>query len=354
MTVEKNKGRFAILLSTFNGASHLPELLESLELQTYPDWDLWVRDDGSDDETYKLLEAFQEKLKLNSEKNRVFLKKGKNVGVVSGFYLLAKEVEGVYEGYAFCDQDDIWLPFKLERAADYFRRYGAFGLSRPFLYHARQYLWDDKSGKTALSSIPKKPGFSNALIQNQVTGCTMVINPVLKEAFFGSFFDKKATEESSEEHHIRGKNPKKTFSSPFDGIILHDWWCYLIASAYGEVVFDSKAVIRFRRHSRTSTPASAGWFTSRAARISTLKKRTWKISHIIDQAKLFSRYYHTDAPLSADFPLSREKMGSLKQLLHLEKAFLKGRLHYLFAGKHHRNTLPETLIFRLMILFRRF
>ena len=99
-------GSVAILLCTFNGARFLPMQLASFEAQDHQDWRLFVSDDGSEDSTLGLAEAFRKK----HGADRVFIRKGPQKGFVANFLSLICDpaVNGDY--YAFSDQDDVWLP----------------------------------------------------------------------------------------------------------------------------------------------------------------------------------------------------------------------------------------------------
>lgn len=48
-----------ILLSTYNGEKYLSELLDSLLNQSYSEWKLWIRDDGSSDSTVRILDHYR-------------------------------------------------------------------------------------------------------------------------------------------------------------------------------------------------------------------------------------------------------------------------------------------------------
>ena len=100
-----------ILLSTFNGEPFLGEQLDSLQSQDYPNFEIYVRDDGSTDDTVSLLQEYQVKYP------NIKLVTGKNVGYIRNFYELVHSCGGdKNELYAFCDQDDVWEPQKISRS----------------------------------------------------------------------------------------------------------------------------------------------------------------------------------------------------------------------------------------------
>lgn len=366
MTAETRPVRIAILLSTCNGVPYVGELLESIRNQSWPHWDLWIRDDGSNDGTLEILEDFASRMAESGKGgtgNRVHLLPDENIGIVQSFFRLLDAAGSDYAGYAFCDQDDVWLPEKLERAALSLKR----DVGVPFLYHGRQWLTDQEGGKRVLSPVPVRVGFANALIQNQVVGCTMVINARLRQCVMHSLRDSDGT-------------------TSFPGIIMHDWWCYLLASGTGRIHYDPEPQILFRRHQESSTPAATGSLRALRGRLSGLGKRNWSLSHIMIQAECLSRHYSdfgnrsaskTDASEASgrggskpDFkaadseekPLLHDAACSLPErnhrlldsLLVLRRAGLIKRAVYLFAGRHKRAGLADTVVFRLLVLLRRF
>lgn len=345
--------RIAIVLSTWNGEQYLPELLESLRLQTWVHWDLWVRDDGSVDGTLAILQDFSKKMNDKSTGSRIHVIEGENMGVVQSYFTLISRIHGSYTAYAFSDQDDVWLPVKLERAASAIVNHqsGDNGDNLPFLYHSGQLLVDQRFGRQTMSSAPVRTGFANALIQNQVVGCTMVINPALRECLL----------------HGISSQPG---SDPVSGIIMHDWWCYMLASGLGRIVYDPGPVIIFRRHEKSTTPVAANPRLELLKRMATLRKRNWAILHIMRQAETFAKMYFDNedqttvsngsAPMRNRIEtanickLSGHNRQLLISLITLRTSGFLKRLHYLFMGEHKRAGILDTLIFRLMVLIRRF
>lgn len=102
--------RIAILLSSYNGSSYIAEQIQSIQSQTYKNWVLYIRDDGSTDNTEKIIHEFM------SHDNRIILLHDsiKHRGVRDSFMHLLKEVDSEY--FMFCDQDDVWLPTKIEES----------------------------------------------------------------------------------------------------------------------------------------------------------------------------------------------------------------------------------------------
>ena len=102
----------AILLCTFNGGRFLSEQLDSLEAQSHQNWLLIASDDGSTDQTLKILRQYQKKW----PQGKLIIRSGPQKGVCQNFLSLACDPELQADYSAFCDQDDVWLPEKLSIA----------------------------------------------------------------------------------------------------------------------------------------------------------------------------------------------------------------------------------------------
>ena len=105
-----------VLLSTYNGTKYLSEQLDSLYSQNGVDIHIIARDDGSKDNTVEILKSYQNKF------GKMTILAEDNVGCAKSFFSLihyvcqSKDLKADY--FAFCDQDDVWLPEKLKRAAE--------------------------------------------------------------------------------------------------------------------------------------------------------------------------------------------------------------------------------------------
>lgn len=206
----------AILMGTHNGARFLSEQLDSLEAQTHQNWVLIACDDGSSDDTIKKLKAYQAKWPVG----KLIIKEGPKQGFCINFLSMACDQAIRADYYAFCDQDDVWLPSKLEVAI------GNIGLNQgsfAYVYCGRTTYVDKnmkKVGHSPLFSFPRT--FRNALIQSIAGGNTMVFNQKSKDLF------------------------EKT------GVVdhpSHDWWLYqLVTGAGGIVFYDPMPQVKYRQH----------------------------------------------------------------------------------------------------------
>lgn len=206
-----------ILLSTFNGERYLQEQLESIVDQSYRNWQVLWRDDGSSDRSREIMETFMER--VGCARCVEVGTRGVCLGAAKSFFALLKEAEE-YRLVAYADQDDVWLPDKLQRAID---RLIDQDPRVPSLYCGRQAIVGEHLEGRGLSLLPRfGPGFPSALLQNIVTGCTAMLN---QEA-------------------VRLVN-----SVPPPDNTVHDWWSYIVvAAARGHVVFDPIPAILYRQH----------------------------------------------------------------------------------------------------------
>lgn len=211
-----------ILLSTYNGEKYIEEQLNSLLKQEGIELYILIRDDGSKDTTVSIIERFSE-----NSSDSIRLLKADNLGAKASFFELlwiAEREFSEFDYYAFCDQDDIWLPEKLSRAVTLLRNHNNQAL--PLMYCSATQMVDAKLSPIKLWPSPPRKQLSmyNALVENVAVGCTTVLN-------------RKALE------WIAPSPPANV-----DKLIMHDWWFYLCISTFGHVVFDQEPHILYRQH----------------------------------------------------------------------------------------------------------
>jgi glycosyltransferase involved in cell wall biosynthesis len=226
MTPEVSKpSRVTVLLSTYNGSKFLQQQLNSLYEQTYPNIRILVRDDGSSDSTRNILENEQSSGRID------ILMGHKNLGPAMSFFeLLHNAALTETEYVAFCDQDDVWLPHKIERAVSALL---VVADNRPALFCSRLEVVDEQLNHIGFTDTPRKVGFGNALVENIATGCTIVLNREAVELVC---------------NHLPSK------------VLMHDWWCYVVLSCFGEVIFDNNAYIKYRQHGNNTIGVTVNMF----------------------------------------------------------------------------------------------
>jgi len=219
--------KVAILLGTYNGQDYIQEQLDSFESQSHTDWNLWVSDDGSIDNTVSIVRDFSKKI----GSNRVNQVSGPKKGFATNFLGLIRNLNINADAYAYSDQDDIWMADKLERAVCFL---SSVSVKTPALYCSRT-IYVDKNNQHLKPSqnFKKSPSFSNALVQNIASGNTMVFNEAARSLLLQLHPDTK--------------------------IDLHDWVTYiLVTGAGGQVCFDQNPSVRYRQHSRNLIGMNVG------------------------------------------------------------------------------------------------
>ncbi len=288
-----------VLLSTYQGEQFLEEQMESLLGQTWKNLEILVRDDGSKDNTQKILEHYSEKY------DNIRYYPGKNVGVAKSFFELLKKSDA--EFVAFCDQDDVWLENKIEAAVDRLKKEKG-----PALYCSNKILVDrnlcpmKKQNQTQL-----RPGFGNAVVECICTGCTAVLNRELADI-------------------LSARLPEHA--------ILHDWWTYLAASYVGSVIFDSHAYILYRQHEQNVVGAKGGFWGAVQSKAAYLRKNHGKLK---GQLTDFSRLYQGD----------KKKDALVQKILAAEK--LPGRIRVLGNREMFRQSVLDEVIMRILFLINR-
>lgn len=231
------KPKVAVLLSLYNGEKYLEEQLASLLSQTYQNFIVVVRDDGSTDNSLKIVESAAESV---PDKFHLVPKDSVNRGARDSFAFLIhyvldnKSLLGLDYAYMmFCDQDDIWFNSKIEVQARAMFKAEEGKFSVPVLVHSDLEVVSEQA-KTIAPSLIRYQGleiernqFPNLVISNLVTGCTAMINESLAKK-----------------------------SLPIHGdAIMHDWWLALIASAFGSLIYLDEPLIFYRQHGNNTIGA---------------------------------------------------------------------------------------------------
>lgn len=230
-----------ILMASYDGARHIGAQLDSYLRQSHDDWSLTVSDDGSRDATRDIVATFR---KAHRERD-IELVDGPRRGSAQNFLsLLERARPGA--AIAFSDQDDVWMPHKLERALD---RIG----DRAAIHTGCTILTDRNMGRIATSPMPRRgTSFGNALVQNVLAGNMLVLSPGAVERTRPTL------------------GPARDANVPF-----HDWWIYLAASGMGlEIDYDAMPGLYYRQHGQNVLGSSRGAF-ARLARLRLLLSGTY-------------------------------------------------------------------------------
>ena len=218
--------KLCILLASYNGEKYISEQLDSIINQTYKNWELIIRDDGSKDETVTILNKYEKK----DERIKILRDDKGNLGFLKNFEELlfnAKE-----EFVLFSDQDDFWLKNKLEKFVEKIRDLDEKVLSKPLLIHCNSLVCDDKleiiKEEFIDSKIAKKTNSNIYFFEYIVQGSTSMVN-------------KKMIKESL----------------PFlKNVTLHDRYFHLLSQFLGTRVFIDESLVKYRQHERNEIGAN--------------------------------------------------------------------------------------------------
>lgn len=214
------RAALTILLSTFHGERHLDELLWSVRSQSFDDWIMRCRDDGSTDRTRTILERHA----VDDARIHIVDDGRGRLGPAGSFLALLAQVDT--EMFAFCDQDDVWERHKLAWSVDELRR-----AATPIAgVYTDAWIADETAtvvGPSALADrgVRHPPEFGELLLVNSAIGATMVGTRALAEAV------------TSLDHDTT----------------MHDWWTALVAAYAGELRLLPVPTVRWRRHADTAT-----------------------------------------------------------------------------------------------------
>lgn len=218
-----------ILMATYNGERFIAEQIESILQQTNSNWNLIIQDDCSSDKTAAIILKYQQKY---PEKIRLIERKEPSGSAKYNFFSMLKFANSDY--VMTSDQDDIWLPDKIQVTLNEMLRLEAvYGSKKSLLVHTDLKVVDCDLNEIEESLFgrqkldKRKVKLNNLLVQNNVTGCTMLVNRALLE---------KVNDQPQE-------------------AIMHDWWLALIASAFGEIGFVNQSTVLYRQHSSNQVGA---------------------------------------------------------------------------------------------------
>lgn len=254
-------GRVVVLMSTYEGERWVAEQLRSILAQLPSDGRILVRDDGSRDSTAHVIESIGDA--------RIILERGTNLGFSASFLTLLSAAPQDADMVMFSDQDDVWMPDKIARAWAQLQACG----DGPALYGSTQLLVDSDLRPLKITAAWQRgPSFSSALTENIITGCTAALNrPALQLL-------------------QRAGIPQ--------GVHLHDWWVYLVVSAFGTVVFDDQPTLLYRQHSSNQIGHGWGWLGRELGIVRFLMRHDW-VGMLLAQVRALLRHYGEQLPPEA-------------------------------------------------------
>lgn len=219
----------AILLTTYNGEKYIREQLDSIICQSCSNWNLFIRDDGSKDNTVAICKEYSEK----DSRIVIIDDNQKHRGPGEGFMWLLQNVEADY--YMFCDQDDYWLNEKVQLTFNRMLDEENNNKGKPIIVYSDAKIvdshlqeispsWYEYSGMKSL-----KCNQEFFLVLNMALGCTIMINSIAKKIMY----------------------PYEQYS------IMHDYWLALkVYAHHGVMAFIDKPLMKYRQHANNTLGAA--------------------------------------------------------------------------------------------------
>jgi len=259
-----------ILMAVYNGEAFLKEQLNSIIRQVNTQWRLIASDDGSDDRSLQILEDF-----AGSVENEVLIYTNDppSGSAKNNFAkLMGKALDADY--IMFSDQDDIWKEDKIQLSMDKMKLLEKkYGSGVPLLVHGDLEVINENRDVVArsmasYSDIRRQASLAQLLVQNNVTGCTMLINKALCHGIY---------------RYISR-----------DEVIMHDYFAAIYAQVFGKTIFIDKPLVSYRQHNSNSVGAKAnkspGYLKKRLSEGRAAYKKAMSRSY--KQAGLFLEVYN--------------------------------------------------------------
>ncbi|HFI5259084.1 TPA: glycosyltransferase family 2 protein [Streptococcus agalactiae] len=301
-----------ILMATYNGEKFLAQQIESIQKQTFKEWNLLIRDDGSSDKTCDIIRNFTAK---DSRIRFINENEHHNLGVIKSFFTLVNYE--VADFYFFSDHDDVWLPEKLSVSLEAAKHKAS---DVPLLVYTDLKVVNQELNILQDSMIRAQSHHANTtllpeLTENTVTGGTMMINHALAEKWF----------------------------TPND-ILMHDWFLALLAASLGEIIYLDLPTQLYRQHDNNVLGAR------------TMDKR-FKILREGPKS-IFTRYWKLIHDSQKQASLIVDKYGDIMTANDLEliKCFIKidkqpfmTRLRWLWKYGYSKNQFKHQVVFKWLI-----
>ncbi|MFC5630939.1 MULTISPECIES: glycosyltransferase family 2 protein [Streptococcus] len=298
-----------ILMATYNGERFLAEQIESIQAQTFTEWNLFIRDDGSTDGTRQIIKQYAD---TDSRITFINSAETENVGVIKSFFMLVKHREADY--YFFSDQDDIWLPEKIELTLAEAQNHVQ---TDPLMVYTDLKVVNQQLEVINDSMIRSQSHHANTellqeLTENTVTGGTAMINHALAE-----------------------------YWTVTENLLMHDWYLALLATALGKLVYIDQPTELYRQHDNNVL----------GARTWSKRLYKWMRPHL-----LFSKYWELiiasqlQAKHLLDLNIATEKKDIIEKFINLQRYDFLERISVLKNYGFRKNRMFHTIVFRTLLI----
>jgi glycosyltransferase involved in cell wall biosynthesis len=213
----------AIIMTTYNGEQYVEAQIDSILDSSYQDFELFIYDDGSKDQTIAMIRRYEKEypLKVHIVQNE------DNLGVSRNFLQALGKTTMDY--VMFCDQDDVWKVNKIALTLKRMRHMeGQSGKDIPLAVFTDANVVDKDLNEMHCSFFcsnhlnPRKTDLAHLLMENKLIGCTVMVNAALRKIL------------RSNQYPEREK--------------YHDIWVALIAASFGRIGFINERTLLYRQH----------------------------------------------------------------------------------------------------------
>ena len=156
------KDKVSIITPSYNSSRFIVECVNSVIAQTYQNWEMLIVDDGSKDNSTKVIKNLSKK----DQRVHVFFLK-ENVGAAEARNFAIRKAKGRY--IAFLDSDDLWDPKKLEIQISFMSKNNI-----AFSYTSYQLISQDGLYNLNIIKAPAEMTY-HSYLKNTIIGCLTVI-----------------------------------------------------------------------------------------------------------------------------------------------------------------------------------
>jgi glycosyltransferase involved in cell wall biosynthesis len=298
----------SVLLASYNGEKYIREQLDSILNQTFSDLSIVISDDLSTDSTPAIIREYEEQYPGRVRSLRNSERSG---SAQNNFFRLLKSEAADY--IMLCDQDDVWLPDKVEVTLREMKKLEAeWGEGVPLLVHGDLSVTDKEGGILHKSMAEYQKiavhdnRFSHYLVENNITGNTVMINRVL----LGFLVDV----------------PKEC--------VMHDWWLGLLASCFGRISYIDRPLVLYRQHGENQMGSKSGK-EQYAERIRNQDAVRENYRKMFVQAQMFLKLYGNE--------MSLEQREVLEHFIKLPEKNRAEKIYTIWKYKLMKSTLIRTL-----------
>jgi glycosyltransferase involved in cell wall biosynthesis len=299
--------RVAVLMSTYNGERYLRAQLDSLAAQQGVRVELIVRDDGSSDATIAILREYSGLWPRLAQ-----IAPSNNIRPAASFLTLLKDAPDDFDFYAFSDQDDIWLPDKLQRAAAALE---AASLVEPVIYYSGMTCVSEALVPLGDNLASDSVRFDELLFENAALGCTIVLNSPARKL-------------------IAGRSPRP------EAVVMHDWWSALVVTSVGRAIYDDYCGVLYRQHGANSVGADTSRLQHMMRYARKLLRDPRNFHPVHRQAAELLRLYGDK--------ITSERRRVLEALVASNRS-LPARLGYALSGPVKRRRKLDELVLRGLV-----